>query len=182
MIDQADKQTQALPLEQQPAKRKRGRPATGKAMTPAEKQRAYRERTKRSNVTVNANYDTWLVDQAKMIQELESKLAAAIARAEEAEKANKGNVAENTLEDSGEWTLEFKFPRSGGWVSCDEPSTDLLSGKPKNFKKVAEHVRLMNDKEKDSKGPKTAWRAVRDDGLIFEPKVPRSRGKRPAAQ
>ncbi|MGK8473392.1 hypothetical protein ACRS34_21195, partial [Stutzerimonas stutzeri] len=44
MIDPADQQTQALPLDEQPAKRKRGRPATGKAMTPAEKQRAYRER------------------------------------------------------------------------------------------------------------------------------------------
>lgn len=46
MIDPADKQTQALPMDEQPAKRKRGRPATGKAMTPAEKQRAYRERVK----------------------------------------------------------------------------------------------------------------------------------------
>lgn len=46
MIDPTDKQTQALPLDEQPAKRKRGRPATGKAMTPAEKQRAYRERQK----------------------------------------------------------------------------------------------------------------------------------------
>jgi len=46
MIDQADKQTKTLPLDEQPAKRKRGRPATGKAMTPAEKQRAYRERVK----------------------------------------------------------------------------------------------------------------------------------------
>ena len=46
MIDPADKQTQTLPLDEQPAKRKRGRPATGKAMTPAEKQRAYRERMK----------------------------------------------------------------------------------------------------------------------------------------
>ena len=46
MIDPADKQTQALPLDEQPAKRKRGRPATGQAMTPAEKQRAYRERVK----------------------------------------------------------------------------------------------------------------------------------------
>lgn len=52
MIDPADKQTQALPLDEQPVKRKRGRPVTGAAMTPAEKQRAYRERQK-SNVTVN---------------------------------------------------------------------------------------------------------------------------------
>lgn len=46
MIDPADKQTQSLPLDEQPAKGKRGRPTTGKAMTPAEKQRAYRERVK----------------------------------------------------------------------------------------------------------------------------------------
>lgn len=46
MIDQADQQTLAIPLDEQPAKRKRGRPATGTAMTPAEKQRAYRERQK----------------------------------------------------------------------------------------------------------------------------------------
>lgn len=50
MIDPADQQTQALPLDEQPAKKRRGRPATGKAMSPAEKQRAYRERLK-SNVT-----------------------------------------------------------------------------------------------------------------------------------
>ncbi|MGR3611028.1 MAG: hypothetical protein ACU0BN_19535 [Sulfitobacter sp.] len=46
MIDPADQQTQALPLDEQPAKKRRGRPSTGKAMTPAEKQRAYRERMK----------------------------------------------------------------------------------------------------------------------------------------
>lgn len=46
MIDPSDQLNQALPLDEQPAKRKRGRPATGNAMTPAEKQRAYRERMK----------------------------------------------------------------------------------------------------------------------------------------
>ena len=46
MIDPADKQTQPLPLDEQPAKKRRGRPSTGKAMTPAEKQRAYRDRQK----------------------------------------------------------------------------------------------------------------------------------------
>lgn len=46
MIDPTDKQTAALPLEEQPVKRRRGRPATGKAMTPAEKQKAYRKRMK----------------------------------------------------------------------------------------------------------------------------------------
>lgn len=48
MIDPADKQKASLPLEQ--PKRGRGRPATGAALTPAQKQKAYRERLK-SNVT-----------------------------------------------------------------------------------------------------------------------------------
>jgi len=45
MIDHLEKQTQLLTLEQ--PKRGRGRPATGAAMTPAEKQKAYRERQKK---------------------------------------------------------------------------------------------------------------------------------------
>lgn len=44
MIDPADKQTASLPLEQ--PKRGRGRPTTGEALTPAQKQKAYRERQK----------------------------------------------------------------------------------------------------------------------------------------
>ncbi len=42
MIDPTDKQTQPLPLEQ--PKRGRGRPATGKALTDAERARRYRGR------------------------------------------------------------------------------------------------------------------------------------------
>lgn len=53
MIDPADKLTQALPLGEPSQRKRRGRPSTGKAMTPAEKQRAYRERQKaaQGNVT-----------------------------------------------------------------------------------------------------------------------------------
>ena len=43
MIDHLDKQTQTLPLEQ---KRGRGRPATGQALSNAERQRRYREAQK----------------------------------------------------------------------------------------------------------------------------------------
>lgn len=43
MIDHLDKQTQQLPLE---PKRGRGRPATGQALSNAERQRLYRERQK----------------------------------------------------------------------------------------------------------------------------------------
>lgn len=48
MKDQDDKKTKELALEQ--PKRGRGRPANGAALTPAQKQKAYRERLK-SNVT-----------------------------------------------------------------------------------------------------------------------------------
>jgi len=61
MIDPADKQTQQLPLE---AKRGRGRPSTGKALSPAEKQKAYRERIK-GNVT----------DDSEKVKRLEKHLA-----------------------------------------------------------------------------------------------------------
>lgn len=50
MIDPADKNTQSLPLDTSPVKRGRGRPATGKALTPAEKQKAYRERLKEREI------------------------------------------------------------------------------------------------------------------------------------
>lgn len=186
MIDPTDKQTIALPLDEQPAKKRRGRPATGQAMTPAEKQRAYRERLKaQQSSRPGAIYDQGDMDEAirayqREVVKLTDELNAALRRAEKAEKANKGNVAVNLLEDSGEWTIQFKFRRSGGWCSCDEPERDL-SGKPRNFKAIVEHVRHMNNQEMSrTGGPRTTWRAIRDDGLIFEPKAPKSRGMRPA--
>ncbi len=45
MIDPTDKQTQPLPLEQ--PKRGRGRPATGKALSDAERARRYRANKKK---------------------------------------------------------------------------------------------------------------------------------------
>jgi hypothetical protein len=46
VIDDLDNQTQPLPLDEQPATPRRGRPATGKALSNAERQRLYRERQK----------------------------------------------------------------------------------------------------------------------------------------
>ncbi|WP_312912121.1 hypothetical protein [Stutzerimonas nitrititolerans] len=74
MIEPADKQTQALPLDEQPAKRKRGRPATGAAMTPAEKQRAYRERQKAKSGYV----DPATVEEIKRMQEEITRLRDAL--------------------------------------------------------------------------------------------------------
>lgn len=54
MIDPTDKATQQLPFDEPPQRKRRGRPSTGKAMTPAEKQRAYRERQKAAQGNVTA--------------------------------------------------------------------------------------------------------------------------------
>jgi len=63
MIDHLDKQTQPMDLE---PKRGRGRPATGQALSNAERQRLYRERQKTQR---NEN------DDAKRVRALEKELA-----------------------------------------------------------------------------------------------------------
>jgi len=112
MIDAADQQTQALPLDEQPAKKRRGRPATGKAMTPAEKQRAYRERMKaQQGGKPGAIYTREEAQEAVRIYQeeivrLTDELNAALNRAEKAEKANKGNVAVKTKRHRDDKPLE----------------------------------------------------------------------------
>lgn len=101
MIDTNNKTTQSLSLDEQPgklsnvtglpdesphgvvfppcptARKPRGRPATGKAMTPAEKQRAYRERQKAKSGYV----DPATVEEIKRMQEeITSLRKALIAR------------------------------------------------------------------------------------------------------
>ena len=106
MIDPADQQTKALPLDEQQAKKRRGRPATGKAMTPAEKQRAYRERMKaQQGGKPGAIYTREEAQEAVRIYQeeivrLTDELNAALNRAEKAEKANMGNVAEMAVTKS----------------------------------------------------------------------------------
>lgn len=93
MRDPADKQTASLTLEQ--PKRGRGRPETGEALTPAEKQKAYRERQKAKREElereVHNAYATSRCDEnysEELFAELEAakaEAAAAIARAKQAE-------------------------------------------------------------------------------------------------
>lgn len=95
MIDPADKQTQAIPLDEQPTKKRRGRPATGKAMTPAEKQRAYRERLKRNVTDINSGEREQLHDRIAELLVQNDKLnreCNKLKKALEEEKSNKGNV------------------------------------------------------------------------------------------
>ncbi len=70
MIDHLDKQIQPLPLEQ---KRGRGRPATGKALSNAERQRRYREAQKAQR---NENM------QKEVAEDLRAELAKALEEVE----------------------------------------------------------------------------------------------------
>ncbi|NMZ77613.1 hypothetical protein HBO32_31430 [Pseudomonas nitroreducens] len=79
MIDHMDKQTQPMDLE---PKRGRGRPATGQALSNADRQRAYRERQKAQRNEKN-NAPEWndvrnltkkIDEQAQQIQALEQQL------------------------------------------------------------------------------------------------------------
>ena len=80
MIDQTDRQTLSLPLDEQPAKPRRGRPATGQALSNAERQRLYRERQKAQR---NEN-----VHKA-VAEDLRAELATALERVEQLERANR---------------------------------------------------------------------------------------------
>lgn len=83
MIDNLDKQTQPLPLE---TKRGRGRPATGQALSNAERQRRYREAQKaqRNEKPATANHATvQALDQE--VRKLLVQLEKATERAELAE-------------------------------------------------------------------------------------------------
>lgn len=87
MIDHLDKQTKPMDLEQ---KRGRGRPATGKALSNADRQRAYRERqkTQRNEKGVGPEWDD-VRKLTKYIDDLGEQLAEAINRAQEAEAKTK---------------------------------------------------------------------------------------------
>lgn len=86
MIDPADKQTQALPLDEQPAKRKRGRPSTGAAMTAAEKQRRYRERQKAQRYEKSDKYPVPYEEVVAIAQELAERCKTAEKRVKQLEK------------------------------------------------------------------------------------------------
>ncbi|MDP5672250.1 hypothetical protein [Pseudomonas aeruginosa] len=89
MIDPTDKQTQSLPLEQ--PKRGRGRPATGKALSDAERARRYRANKKKRDDQPsqkkpdNADLLKQLAQAQARIAELEAELASRITEKEEPE-------------------------------------------------------------------------------------------------
>lgn len=91
MIDHLDKQTQSLPLEQ---KRGRGRPATGQALSNAERQRRYREaqkaqRNENMHKEVAEDLRAQLAEALVEIEGLKAKLRAEFTLGEKARSENK---------------------------------------------------------------------------------------------
>lgn len=86
MIDPADRQTQPLLLDEQPAKPRRGRPATGRALSNAERQRLYRERQKAQRNEKSDKHPVPYEEVVAIAQELAERCKAAEKRVEQLEK------------------------------------------------------------------------------------------------
>lgn len=147
MIDHMDKQTQPMDLE---PKRGRGRPATGQALSNADRQRAYRERQK-----AQRNENTHR-DVAKDLREM---LAQAIERAELAEQEVEVMklTAENDRKD-----LALKDLQLREWIRrAEEAERELEQRNGKTFW----HVEMCE------KGKRTWKRVGGEDTQPFESKA-----------
>jgi len=172
MIDHLDKQTTSLPLE---IKRGRGRPKSGNALTPAQKQKAYRER-KRGNVTANtvANLDenielrARLLEAMEEIESLKSKLRAEYKLGEKArkklgelEEKLKSNVTENQI--TGAWVIQKRGKNSKKWTTIGDPIETLDGAK----------AAIDYMQNKSISGEEWTWRAMQESGLTYTTKASR---------
>lgn len=150
MIDPADKQTASLPLEQ--PKRGRGRPATGAALTPAQKQKAYRERIK-SNVTIKDDGGELRLVKSLLEQALADKerLVEKVLSLEEQMKKYRHTIVEQAriIQNSGAvtlpifWQQEIKLKGKRTWIAIGSPWED---------RKAAEDwAKKMNEEKNGSK-------------------------------
>ncbi|MDF3865364.1 hypothetical protein P3W53_12865 [Pseudomonas denitrificans (nom. rej.)] len=180
MINHLDKQTQPMELEH---KRGRGRPATGKALSNADRQRAYRERQKaqrneierelhnaEATLRVDESYTegVWQeLEQARaQIAKLEEQLALADGSLRAADKSIEtlekelASRNENEGEDSrGIWIVQVKRRGSRRWKECGNPEIGLETAK--------QNVDYMQFKSGSGQGEE--WRAIRADGMIYWP-------------
>lgn len=181
MIDNLDKQTQPLPLEQ---KRGRGRPATGQALSNAERQRAYRERQKaqrneNKGKEVEEDLRAQLAEALEIIDFLNRKNTELLAQIrKQANELGRNEKAKAQIEElerqlaqrnekqaeqndklNGVWIVESKRPGSRMWKPCGNPET--------NLKEARQAVDYMQFKSGSGQGEE--WRAIRADGLIYWP-------------
>ncbi|HCF2414594.1 TPA: hypothetical protein NIA64_005294 [Pseudomonas aeruginosa] len=124
MIDPTDKQTQPLPLEQ--PKRGRGRPATGKALSDAERARRYRaNKKKRDDKPSRKDAPSIPADGVKEIldgwQRTQDELEQALQRIAELEAQLASRVTKNSDAVTGheKWVVEFKLENSRPWKSTE---------------------------------------------------------------
>ena len=122
MIDPTDKKTQPLALEQ--TKRGRGRPATGAAMTPAEKQKAYRERQKKEAVADIDGQIKLLSHLLEQAREDNQRLAGKVL---ELEKDNNGliNILDEANKEKKYWLERALQAEKSNVTEKEKP------GKPK---------------------------------------------------
>lgn len=115
MIDTNDKANQPLPLDEQPMKRKRGRPSSGKAMTPAEKQRAYRERQRKLREQKPAADHQTVQALDKEVRKLLVELERANARIAELEKELASRDQKSDSNAWKDWVIEARKKGTRKW-------------------------------------------------------------------
>jgi hypothetical protein len=126
MIDHTDTQTQQLPLQ---TKRGRGRPKTGTALTPAEKQKAYRERHK-GNVTDNSaeiealkvQIEELKVALGKETAERKKRGRTIVEQAREIQRLIKVTANRDQKTAKTEWDLEYREKGKRTWHRIEGPN------------------------------------------------------------
>lgn len=175
MIDHLDKQTQPMDIE---PKRGRGRPATGQALSNADRQRAYRERQKAQRNENEYNgmskaYAAEIKALRKALEKAEDKteqcrliaveLGERCKRAEQRVKELEKELASrngNEGEDSrGVWIVQVKHRGSRTWKECGSPEVGLETAR-----KSVDYMQF-----KSGSGQGEEWRAIRADGMIYWP-------------
>ncbi|EJH4820463.1 hypothetical protein ACWDYW_003601 [Pseudomonas aeruginosa] len=126
MIDPADKQTQALPLEQ--PKRGRGRPATGKALSDAERARRYRANKKNRDAQPSRKEPPSIpADGVKEIldgwQCTQKELDQALQRIAELEAELASRVTKNEETEAKTWRVEFLPAGKRKWIEATKGET-----------------------------------------------------------
>lgn len=159
MIDALDNQTQAINLEEQPAKPKRGRPSTGKALSNADRQRAYRERQKSQRNEKQESHDVPYDEVVAIAQELGERCKKAEDRIKELEKQLAQRNANTKGDMPGIWIVEVKRRGTRTWKPCGNPETSLIDAQ--------KSVNYMQFESGSGQGEE--WRAMRADGMIYWP-------------
>ncbi|MCP9256782.1 hypothetical protein MMZ02_33250 [Pseudomonas aeruginosa] len=162
MIDPADKQTHPLPLGQ--PKRGRGRPATGKALSDAERARRYRaNKKKRDDQASQKDAPSIPADGVKEIldgwQRTQDELDQALQRIVELEAELASRVTEKDEDNRGVWVVQVKRRGSRTWKECGNPEVGLEMAR--------KNVDYMQFKSGTGQGEE--WRAIRADGMIYWP-------------